>query len=148
MRLFSIGEDKRLVEYDVGNSTQDGLIVLSVTQIEQEANPTSCVWYPSNLYKEDCLLTVNSEYKIKLWQIMSNNSRSFNCFFPFLICFGFLVCKKTCLGPSYGHPINRLIVLNPKSSKSQYAENYLAYSTTEKVYKHFYFSSLCFFFRS
>ena len=77
MRLFSIGEDKRLVEYDVGNSTQDGLIVLSVTQIEQEANPTSCVWYPSNLYKEDCLLTVNSEYKIKLWQIMSNNSRSF-----------------------------------------------------------------------
>ena len=44
-----------------------------------------------------------------------------------------LVCKKTCLGPSYGHPINKLLVLNPTSIKSQYTDNYLAYSTKEKI---------------
>ena len=76
LRLFSIAEDKKLIEYDVHNSTQDGLRVVSVTQIEQEANPCSCVWYPINIYKEDCLLTVNDEYKVRLWQIMSNGTKS------------------------------------------------------------------------
>lgn len=76
LRLFSIGEDKKLIEYDVHNSSQDGLRVTSVTQIEQESNPSSCVWYPINIYKEDCLLTVNEEYKIRLWQIMPNGSKS------------------------------------------------------------------------
>lgn len=76
LRLFSIAADKRLIEYDVHNSSQDGLRVVSVTQIEQESNPISCVWYPINIYKEDCLLTVNDEYKIRLWQIMPNGSKS------------------------------------------------------------------------
>ena len=79
LRLFSIGEDKRLIEYDVHNSTQEnGVRVHSVTQIEQESNPCACVWYPINIYKEDCLLTVNEEYKIRLWQIMSNGTKSNN----------------------------------------------------------------------
>lgn len=37
------------------------------------------------------------------------------------------------MGPSYGHPINKLLVLNPSSIKSQYTDNYLAYSTKEKI---------------
>lgn len=37
--------------------------------------------------------------------------------------------KKTCLGPAYGDPINRLLVINtPKDN-----EKYLAYSTPKKV---------------
>ena len=78
LRLFSIAKDKKMIEYDVHNSSQDGLRVVSVTQIEQEANPCSCVWYPINIYKEDCLLTVNDEYKIRLWQIMPNGTKSIN----------------------------------------------------------------------
>lgn len=84
LRLFSIAADKKLIEYDVHNSSQDGLRVVSVTQIEQDANPCSCVWYPINIYKEDCLLTVNDEYKIRLWQIMPNGSKSKNLLKIFL----------------------------------------------------------------
>jgi hypothetical protein len=54
------------------------------------------------MYKEDVLLTVNEEYKVKLWHIMYNECLK--------------ICKKTCLGPTYGGAINKLLVLNPNDT--------------------------------
>ena len=46
------------------------------------------------MFKEDVLLTVNEEYKLKLWLLLPNSIK---------------ICKKTCLGPSYGKSINKLL---------------------------------------
>jgi len=67
-RLFSIGADRRLFEYDVYNSLgHDKLIVLSQFIIEQEAFPTACIWNPKKDSKEGLLLTANNDYKMKIW---------------------------------------------------------------------------------
>jgi WD40 repeat protein len=87
-RLFSIGKDRRVFEYDVYYSTQEKLIVLSHFIIEQEALPSSCIWYPDA--KEGLLLTANTEYKMKVWNPSAQSSR------------------KTCLGPTYGGEIVKI----------------------------------------
>ncbi len=43
------------------------------------------------------------------------------------------ICKKTCLGPTYGGEITKLLVLNPADEKNDYQDKYLAYATREKV---------------
>ena len=63
------------------------------------------------MYKEDVLLTVNEEYKIKLWHIMNNDGLKSNLLNAYK-----KVCKKTCLGPTYGGAINKLLVLNPNDT--------------------------------
>jgi len=60
-----------------------------MTKIEQEHHPTSCIWYPENT-GEDLLLTMNTAYKVKLWNV--NNKG----------------CRLTCLGPTYGEPVTKL----------------------------------------
>lgn len=50
------------------------------------------------MYKENVLLTVNEHYKIKLWSMLKDDMK---------------VNKKTCLGPTYGGEISKLLVLNP-----------------------------------
>lgn len=69
LRLFSIGKDRRLFEYDVYNSNLKELIVVpnSMFKIEKESHPTACIWYPKVDTKEDLLLTVNDDYKMKIW---------------------------------------------------------------------------------
>eukprot|EP00438_Fugacium_kawagutii_P002570 Skav209863 [mRNA] locus=scaffold1684:532519:535351:- [translate_table: standard] len=69
-RLFSVGEDRRLVEYTVKSSEFGGLQVVSPdTVVEQEARPTGCMWYPYCGGKGDNqkVLTMNDEYKFKIW---------------------------------------------------------------------------------
>ena len=91
LRLFSIGKDKRLFEYDVEKSNMtDGLKVVTMFEIEQEAHPTACIWYPKIDTKEDLLLTVNDDYKMKIWNVSTKGSR------------------RTCLGPTYGGEIVKL----------------------------------------
>lgn len=80
----------------------DRLKLKSCFSIEQECEPTACIWYPINQKKEDVLMTINSEYKIKLWNILKNDQVK--------------ICKKSCLGPTYGGPINKLLILNPNDS--------------------------------
>ena len=111
LRLFSIGMDRRLFEYDVAKSSeQNGLIVVNMLQIEQESRPTACIWCPKTDFQPS-LLTVNDEYKIKIWNVSRSGSR------------------KTCLGPTYGGEIVRLRNLNIAGSH----DNFLAYATREKV---------------
>ena len=91
LRLFSIGKDRRLFEYDVYNSSyNDKLIVLNYFKIVQEALPSACIWYPKKDSKEGLLLTANDEYKMKVWNPSAASSR------------------KTCLGPTYGGEITKM----------------------------------------
>jgi WD40 repeat protein len=67
-RLFSVGKDRRMFEYDVYKSqAHDKLVVISQFKIEQEAQPSACIWYPKRDSKEGLLLTANDEYKMKVW---------------------------------------------------------------------------------
>lgn len=95
LRLFSIGKDRRLFEYDVYESKMNSsLIVKSQFKIEQEFHPSACIWYPVKDQKEGLLLTAISDYKMKVWNPSAQSSR------------------KTCLGPTYGGEINRMKKLN------------------------------------
>ena len=80
-------------------------------EIEKEAHPTACIWYPKGETKEDLLLTANNEYKLKLWNVATKNSR------------------RTCLGPTYGGKIVKLLNLEIENNP----EKFLIYSTKQKV---------------
>lgn len=112
LRLFSIGKDRRLFEYDVYNSQMNTqLFVKSQFKIEQEFHPSACIWYPVKDQKEGLLLTAISDYKMKVWNPSAQSSR------------------KTCLGPTYGGEINRMKKLNVAGQE----DHYLMYSTNTKV---------------
>jgi hypothetical protein len=70
-RLFSIGKDRRLFEYDVyvpPTGDQQYIVnVLNEFKIEQEAYPSACIWYPKKDSKEGLILTANNDYKMKVW---------------------------------------------------------------------------------
>eukprot|EP00727_Mastigamoeba_balamuthi_P001939 m51a1_g11742 hypothetical protein (841) ;mRNA; f:151348-154453 len=111
MRLLSLGEDRRLVEYDVAQSASvRGLVVKSVTQIEQTAVPTALIWHP-HVSKEDFLVTANDQFKLKL---LNANSKA---------------CRRTALGPLFAGPISRMISIPGSDPKLRC----LAYSTAEQV---------------
>ena len=110
-RLFSIGKDRRFIEYDIHNSTESmGLPVLKCIDIEQELMPTSLIMYPPGLVEDELVLEMNSDYKMKLWD--PNEVK----------------CRKTCLGPTYGGYISKLQTL-----ESDIGDSYLIYATQEKV---------------
>ena len=112
LRLFSIGRDRRIVEYDVyASSQQKGLEVMTMFKIEKEAHPTACIWYPKVDTKEDLLLTANDDYKMKIWNVSTKNSR------------------RTCLGPTYGGEITKLKRLDIDNN----ADKYLIYSTKKTL---------------
>ena len=112
LRLFSIGRDRRIFEYDVyASSQQKGLEVMTCFKIEKEAHPTACIWYPKVDTKEDLLLTANDDYKMKIWNVSTKNSR------------------RTCLGPTYGGEIVKLKKLDIENN----ADKFLIYSTKKKV---------------
>eukprot|EP00117_Sycon_ciliatum_P049450 scpid14290/ scgid35050/ WD repeat-containing protein 66 len=74
-RLFSVGNDRMLVEYDLAASVEDDLKIRTRDRIEQEAIPTCLAWYP---YFSDQLfmMTANNEYKIKLYSLGTKMTRS------------------------------------------------------------------------
>ena len=109
-RLFSIGKDRRLFEYDVYAKEYD-LPILNQFKIEQEAYPSSCIWYPKKDSKEGLILTANNDYKMKVWNPSAQSSR------------------KTCLGPTYGGEIIKMKELSIQGLD----EKYLIYSTAKKV---------------
>lgn len=108
--MFSIGKDWRLYEYDIKESSEDkGLKVVYCYKIEWENSPTACIWYPKTDSKEDLLLTVNDDYKMKIWNIAEKAISSW----------------KTVLGPTYGGEIVKLKRLDIEGNQ----DKYLIYST-------------------
>lgn len=117
-RLFSISQDKQLIEYKVKEAQKNNLEIESTFQLEQESIPTACVWYPVNYLKEDVIVVANSDYKIKLWNVHSKDKK---------------ICKQTLLGPTYGGPINKLLYLEIDQKLGGSPIHYLCYSTEKKI---------------
>ena len=111
-RLFSIGEDMKLFEYDVMNSTEsEGLKVKAEFSIEQEAYPTAVLGYPNTTAGEaEFVLWFNSSYKAKLWDTNEQ------------------LCRKTTLGPVYAREVTKVRLID-----YGHEDQYLAYATESKV---------------
>lgn len=114
LTLFSVGEDRRLVEYNVKQSTEfTGLQIQSSTVIEQEARPTGCVWYPfGGKGDNQKVLSMNDEYKFKVWNVHNKS------------------CRRTALAPTYGGPICKIQPVYPDADAE---DQFMLYSTYEKV---------------
>jgi WD40 repeat protein/Ca2+-binding EF-hand superfamily protein len=112
--LYSIGEDKRLVEYDVEQSRMEKLVYHPPTMIEHEVAPKACIWYPVDHLTEPVLMVATADYKIKLWNVRGEEK----------------ICTATFLGPTYGGPINKMLYLKREEEDNS---KYVAYTTEEKI---------------
>jgi hypothetical protein len=111
--LIVIGADRILAEYDLNESEIDHLALKPATRIEQIAEPMSGCYYPSTITKESFLLTINNEYKYKLYNSDTK------------------MCRKTILGPTFGSPLRKISIL-PKSDVNS-TEEYIYFLTTDKI---------------
>lgn len=91
-RLFSVGQDRMLVEYDLVESSFDGGLKLKGARVraEQSALPTALIWFPKN-GKESFLMTANSQYKFKFYNGQTR------------------LCRRTTLGPIFTQCVDRLV---------------------------------------
>ncbi|KAG2373739.1 hypothetical protein C9374_011828 [Naegleria lovaniensis] len=134
-RLMSVSEDRRLIEYDLENSSiQGGLKVKTIHRVSQDAIPTAFLWtrdenvietYPNEKKYFDGLLFANDQYKIMSFITPFGNRDT--------------RCNRTILSPTYGGPLNRLLLVpnihyKDGSTLPEYQPPKLvAYSTFEKV---------------
>jgi len=115
LRLFTVGEDRRLIEYNVKQAVEHGSLhpVSPDTIVEQEARPTGCIWYPfGGKGDTEKVLTMNDEYKFKIWNTINRS------------------CRKTALAPTYGGPISKM---TPVYKDADGEDQFMLYSTHEKV---------------
>eukprot|EP00760_Papus_ankaliazontas_P016936 PhM_4_TR16952/c0_g1_i1/m.27931 len=128
-RLVSIGEDKRLVEYNLPDTDiESGLRVRCAHKITQGAVPTGLLWAQDLVVDEkavprnkegkasiplDMFLLTTNEYKVKVFA--SDSSRQ---------------CIKTVLGPTYGGPLNRILAVPTQPGTKSRC---VVYTTHEKV---------------
>ena len=128
-RLLSLGEDKRLVEYNlIDSDIESGLRIRCAHKVTQGAIPTGMLWTRDQLVDDksmpkpkdgkvpttmDTLLIASNEYKLKLHS--TDMSRQ---------------CIKTILGPTFGGPLNRIYLVPAQPGATSRC---LVYSTHEKV---------------
>ncbi|XP_017757686.1 PREDICTED: WD repeat-containing protein 66-like [Eufriesea mexicana] len=113
-RLFSMGEDRNLIEYDLKNSGPypfPGLKIIGTYKIECDAIPLCLTWYPQ-LGVEGFLMYSNSEYKYRLLNDITKTIRG------------------TFLGPLYGAPVKHMKVLSGKEYKGG---KYMIFATNKEI---------------
>eukprot|EP00796_Vickermania_ingenoplastis_P009311 gene9311-6550_t len=134
IRLLSVGEDKRLIEYNLMESdVENGLQLRVAHKITQGPVPTGFLWTKKKLLDDesvprelgaDCmpleeveeldfLLLPTNEYKLGVY--LSDQDRQ---------------CVKTVLAPTFGGPVNFMTVVDEKKGSDR---NVLVYGTKEKV---------------
>ncbi|KAF4653556.1 hypothetical protein FOL47_010443, partial [Perkinsus chesapeaki] len=97
-KLFSIGQDGRLVEYNVKHSSEaKGLFITNVWTISQEARPVGAVWFPFGSKGDHSKILISDDhFKLKVWNTIDGN------------------CRSTTLAPTFGGPIDKLLPLRRK----------------------------------
>ena len=95
IRLFSLGEDRSLVEYDRARSSiQGGVQLRNTAKVEQTAVPTGCLFLPPMVQgAEPAVITANDQYKLR---VVAPGSKS---------------VQRTVVGPTYGGPLTKMILL-------------------------------------
>ena len=118
------------VEYDLEHSGQDDLKVAAWDRIEQSATPLCTAIYPP-ITKESFLVTANDQVLFFFFPLKIAGFASFALFYlkssysyciTCLICFFKFkfkmynsttkMCRKTVLGPTYGSPVQKLVLLS------------------------------------
>ncbi|GMH38860.1 hypothetical protein BSKO_06758 [Bryopsis sp. KO-2023] len=116
-RLFSLGLDNRLVEYDVEQSSvEKGVQIISVMKVCADGTPTAMTFGPPLSYYSKG--SANTEL------ILADTSSKVRIFSPDQ--------KANCgtyLGPSFGSHITKILVFRSENA----GRNYLAYSTADSV---------------
>ena len=112
--LATIGEDSKIVTYDVSNSCViDGILLTGDPAIAaRTSTPTSCLLHPVMPgLNEDLIISADDEYKFKLWNANT------------------LTCRKTILGPTFGGPVATMINIPCHSN----GEPCIAYAAKDRV---------------
>ncbi|RNF24907.1 uncharacterized protein Tco025E_02422 [Trypanosoma conorhini] len=127
-RLLSVGEDKRLVEYDlIDSEPESGLLVRTAHKITQGASPTGFLWVREDgvvndmkrrpqgaeAVIDDLLLVSTNDYKITVF--LSDWSRQ---------------CIKSVLSPTFGGPVAEMFTVPSLPGSGRTC---LFYATREKV---------------
>jgi len=116
-RLFSLGADGRVVEYDVdGSKPATGLRIVSHHDFAAGQVPTTlCFAPPLQYYKhhsaQTLLLMADDSYKLRMFDPDLQSS------------------VATMLGPTFGGPLQRLLMFKSPTSDSAF----LAYATEDRV---------------
>jgi len=112
--LVSIGEDRRVVEYDLESSSViNGMQCIDTvpTQLDLNARLTAVLWSPSiNANHEDKFVVATDEFKLKEFNVESKQ------------------CRKTVIAPTYGGPANKMLPIPTNGTVTHFA-----YSTASKV---------------
>ncbi|RUS85636.1 hypothetical protein EGW08_006582 [Elysia chlorotica] len=117
-KLLSLGEDRMLIEYDLNfhGKTNNKVWPSATDRIEQGAIPQCMTRYPP-ITKEHFFLTATDQFKLKCFNSTTK------------------MCRKTVLGPTYGSPIRKMMVVPTQGDES--VNRFLAYITDDKVGLHF-----------
>ncbi|CAH2266422.1 jg1018 [Pararge aegeria aegeria] len=116
-KLFSLGADRTMVEYDVGASSDEYLEVLSLDRVEQSGVPLCGIHWPNNLgldpetHRNDLptILIANDEYKYKI------------------VNYATTMTLSTVLGPRYEQPVCRVQLVTRSTAEG--AVQYLLFAT-------------------
>ena len=115
-RLWSVGQDGFLVEYDIdGSSVEGGVQLKKRERILRSPIPSAAGLLPAYggaYLKEDVLVLCDDQYKMKVQQVPDGSTDPSSC-------------RKTVLGPTYGDAVSTICAF-PNS-------DYMLYSTPSKV---------------
>ncbi|XP_063225998.1 cilia- and flagella-associated protein 251-like isoform X2 [Bacillus rossius redtenbacheri] len=111
--LFSLGEDRTLVEYDLLLSAQNTLKIKNIERIEQSAIPLCLAWYPGVTASEEFFITANDQYKYKILPLTTK------------------MCNKTATCPLLGSPVSLLQMLHLNSPHE--LKKYMMFATDTHI---------------
>jgi WD40 repeat protein/Ca2+-binding EF-hand superfamily protein len=118
-RLFSTGEDRALVEYDLARSSvQGGVQLRNTAKVEQTAVPTGCMWVPAGVQGADAaVVTASDQYKMR---IVAPGPKSI---------------QRTVVGPTYGGPLTRMLLVPVEGddASGSSGSRHAVYATHDKV---------------
>lgn len=126
-RLLSVGEDQRLVEYDlIDSEPETGLLVRSAHKIAQSSTPTGFLWMDEDGIISDVSRRPDAAHTITNGLLIANSGYKISAYFSDWS----RQCVKTVLAPTFGGPVTEMFTVptHPGSDKSS-----LFYATKEKV---------------